>query len=1203
MKAARSPGVPVPPVPAVARTACWAVVAISATVLVGWWTPLHELRSIGADGPATVPLTALALTALAVATAFAPTLTLRRTAAGLALAAGLLGALAYLGEFDAVVDRLLIPAADRAASPGAGHMAPHTGLAVTALALALLLPARHTAAITTLRGAALLIVAVTAAGHLAGADPLYLSSGGTGVAAPTAVALGILSLAGLALRVSRPTLTVALPPVLFLIAALASALTVATVARHEDRDHRADVRSAAAGTAGVVQTRATHALELLEALAVGSGTRSAPAAQAAFPDLSRPVLDASITNTGLALRVPPSGRTAVARRYGVRVRGSDGRAVRGRRESWILIAAGGVTGPAPLRGLDLADDPARRPLIAAAVRLGTPRITAPMPLFGPDEPVVVAFAPAYRRGRRPASPDGRAAAASAMVVGVLRPRALVDGVRRELRAGAGVVVADGAQPIATHGRLGSDTARRTVDVGGRPWTVTVSLAAPASSVPLLALAATLITLLITALATIATRRDRFARSMVAAREHERDLSEAALVASEERFRTLAQHTRDMISRHDLDGVAIDVSPASHGVLGLPPEAVIGTFAGDACHPEDRAEVLRALARARVREGGLTRYRLPSGDGWRWLETSVNPVVDEPTGTVTEIVASTRDVTDRVEAEEALRGSERRWQSVFELAPTGMATTDEAGRLTSVNPAFAALTGRPTDALLGTPLTDLVAPGSAKLDLAAVIAAGMRSTDAEIALLHAGGLQRRVHVHVVVPQGADRATSAAIIQVIDVDDQRTLEARLRDLAAHDAVTGLLNRRAFEEALRATSEHGHAATLVMLDLDHFKFVNDSLGHAAGDDLLRRVADLLRRRTRDRDLVARLGGDEFAVLVDGDLSAGEAVAATLAEALRALRTPMRPGGQRQVTGSFGVATLVAGDPHAAEEALVAADLAMYEAKDAGRDTYRLYEPGAQAALRMHARVGWEQRVRRALSGHGFQLLLQPIVDLAGPEPHVIGHEALLRLADEHGDLAPPIAFLPIAERLGLMPRIDRWVLARAIGELAAHPDLRLAVNLSPQGLADPGLADHVAELLSRDGVRAERLTIEVTETAALADLSTARSTATELDALGCAIAIDDFGSGYATLSSLRVLPARTVKIDADFVRGCAASDRDRQLVRAMVDLATRLGLDTVAEGVEDAETAQLMRRLGVTRAQGYHFGRPAPVEHWVRQARARP
>jgi diguanylate cyclase (GGDEF)-like protein len=438
-----------------------------------------------------------------------------------------------------------------------------------------------------------------------------------------------------------------------------------------------------------------------------------------------------------------------------------------------------------------------------------------------------------------------------------------------------------------------------------------------------------------------------------------------------------------------------------------------------------------------------------------------------------------------------------------------------------------------------------------------------------------------------------------------------EAELKHMADHDPLTGLLNRRAYErsleEHLARGERYGHAGAVMVLDLDSFKEVNDTLGHSAGDELIVRVAGALASRLRESDTLARLGGDEFAILTPtGECEEAESLADSLLEVVRQERAPRGPGGrERPITASIGVAPLQGAEQLSAEEALINADLAMYDAKEAGRDCSVTYGGAGRGQAHIEARLEWAERIRAALDEDRLVLHAQPVVETA--TGITTQHELLVRMVDVHGDLIPPGSFLPVAERFGLIREIDRWVVTRAIRMLGEHraagrrPIVEL--NLSAHSLGDAQLALHIGRELRAAGVAATQLIFEVTETTAIGNIAAARTFAERLGELGCRFALDDFGAGFGSFYYLKHLPFDFIKIDGEFVRNCTSDPTDRLVIRAVVELARGMGKRTIAEFVGTEETYTILRDLGVDYAQGFHLGPPAPLEHWLGMPSSRP
>ena len=432
---------------------------------------------------------------------------------------------------------------------------------------------------------------------------------------------------------------------------------------------------------------------------------------------------------------------------------------------------------------------------------------------------------------------------------------------------------------------------------------------------------------------------------------------------------------------------------------------------------------------------------------------------------------------------------------------------------------------------------------------------------------------------------------------NVTDRERIQSQLRHLADHDVLTGLLNRRRFEEELSRQvaygARYGTSAVVLVLDLDDFKEVNDTLGHRTGDAVISSVAYLVRDSLREIDILARLGGDEFAVLLPAtDGEGAERVAVRLLDAVR--DHGVMAGGQRvRVTTSIGIA-LVDGASASAEELLARADIAMYEAKESGRDRLCFYDPTAERLAHMQAKRTWSDRIAKALENDLFTLYVQPILELESGD--VSQYELLLRLNGEDGELVPPRGFLPSAERVGMIHEIDAWVMRRAIHLIDEHrragSDLRLEVNLSGRTIGNGDFLGVIEDELDATEVDPASLIFEVTETAAISNMDEARDFSSALRRIGCRFALDDFGAGFGSFHYVKYLPLDYLKIDGDFIADLTRNPSDQAVVQAIVELSSRLGKETIAEFVGDDETLELLHAYGVDYAQGYHVGRPKPA-----------
>jgi diguanylate cyclase (GGDEF)-like protein len=424
---------------------------------------------------------------------------------------------------------------------------------------------------------------------------------------------------------------------------------------------------------------------------------------------------------------------------------------------------------------------------------------------------------------------------------------------------------------------------------------------------------------------------------------------------------------------------------------------------------------------------------------------------------------------------------------------------------------------------------------------------------------------------------------------EIVERRRSEAQMKHMAHHDALTGLANRVLFQDRLRRAlceaEASGGGVAVLCLDLDRFKAVNDTFGHPAGDKLLRSVAQRLLTAVRAEDTVARLSGDEFAIVQPGPTSP-EATAALGQRLLDLFQKPFELDTDVVRSGVSIGAALFPQDATSPDDLLKAADIALYQAKSEGRGIYHRFDAEMSAAL--EARRGFEQDLRQALERDEFELHYQPLVEL---ETHsVFGCEALIRWRHPVRGFVPPGTFIPIAESNGLIVDIGEWVLRTACAEAARWPaPIKIAVNLSPVQFAKPGLVEVVAGALSAAGLDPRRLELEITESLLLGNSELVLRALRDLKKLGIEISMDDFGTGYSSLGYLRQFPFDKIKVDRSFITSLGASTESVAIVRAIVGLASGLGMTTLAEGVENVEQLDSLVAEGCEQAQGFYFSRP--------------
>jgi len=536
-------------------------------------------------------------------------------------------------------------------------------------------------------------------------------------------------------------------------------------------------------------------------------------------------------------------------------------------------------------------------------------------------------------------------------------------------------------------------------------------------------------------------------------------------------------------------------------------------------------------------------------------------------------------------------------TAFSHAPLGMAVVDVSGQIVIANDALCRITGHATADLTEHTIADLIMAEDRALEAEhreRLIAGELTSYEVSVRLSRADGSP--VWVALTASTDGTAKPETLIYQLQDISERRELEGRLRYMVDYDLLTGLFNRHRFEAELkRQIQRHrrtGEGGAVLMIDLDGFKAVNDQFGHAVGDELLRGLGANLRERSRETDVLARLSGDEFAVLLPGaDRRTADVVAAQIVGTVRRQVTVL-DSERAHVTASVGVALLDGLDDG---ELFSLADAAMYAAKDSGGDRFVVFEPNDPRPPRSR-QAGEANRLRLALAEKRFVLHGQPVLNLA--EQRVETCELLIRMRSENdGELISPNAFLYAAERFGLIAAIDSWVVSRAVDLIAEQAKqgrrVVLNVNISGRSIADPAVDAHIERELYESGIDPACLVFEVTETAAIGNIEAAVAFSQRLQRRGCRFALDDFGAGFASFYYLKRLPFDFLKIDGDFVRGLPESGVDQLVISAIVTIARGMGKQTIAEFVTDQETSDLLLASGVEFAQGFHIGRPAPVE----------
>jgi len=681
-------------------------------------------------------------------------------------------------------------------------------------------------------------------------------------------------------------------------------------------------------------------------------------------------------------------------------------------------------------------------------------------------------------------------------------------------------------------------------------------------------------------------------------------SEAHLAQDKARvLETLLGNLEGMVyrCRDDADWTMEFVSDGCRTVTGYDPADLLlnGRVSyEEITHPDDRARVREVIAAAlRERRRFEVEYRIRRADGetrWVW-ERGVG--IYDGAHRLSAIEGIIQDVTERVRAEAALREAERRYHSLFENAIEGIFRTTPDGRYLDANPALARIYGYDSPAELIESLRDIgrqlyVDPGRREEFMRLVKARGeVTGFESQIYRKNGDVIWISENARAIRDEAGNVCHYEGTVE--DVTERRLYQARIERQANYDTLTGLANRSLLhdrlQQAILTAASYGTRLAVVFVDLDRFKLINDSLGHDAGDALLRVMAARFKSCVREFDTVARLGGDEFVLLLNGQGEPGS-MTTRMERILEIVSQPWRSAhGEFEITCSMGIALYPddGADPNAL---LKHADSAMYRAKEQGRNNFQFFTSDLNALIK--ERLDLESNLRRALERAQFSLDYQPRVDLG--TGRVIGCEALLRWQLPGRGAIPPSRFVPVAEETGLIGPIGAWALATACAqarawESAGLPGLSVSVNVSARQFRGGDLVAVIDGVLRSTGLEPDRLEIELTESMILHDAERMIQMLHAIKRLGVQIAVDDFGTGYSSLSYLKRFPVSRLKVDRSFVRDIGTDPDAATIARAIIALGHNLGLKVVAEGVETAEQVEFLRANGCDEVQGFYFARP--------------
>jgi diguanylate cyclase (GGDEF)-like protein/PAS domain S-box-containing protein len=690
----------------------------------------------------------------------------------------------------------------------------------------------------------------------------------------------------------------------------------------------------------------------------------------------------------------------------------------------------------------------------------------------------------------------------------------------------------------------------------------------------------------------------------------RHMDENRLKTSESRYRGLFESVIDGVYIASREGDLITVNPALVEMLGYETAAELknaGRTTMLYVNPIDRERVF-----ARLEAEGIVKnfeYRLRRKDGTEIVVLENSRAIHDEEGNVVAHEGTITDITERKRAETRVFEEKERAQVTLQSIGDGVITTDAEGNVDYINPVAQDLTGWEIRNARGRGINDIMTIVNANTR-ASVDNPVMRclKEGRVISLADNSVLVTKAGNEVPIQDSAapirDRIGNivGAVMVFHDVSRESRLFRQLSYQASHDAVTGLINRREFENqlvaALEATHENNEQThALLYLDLDQFNVVNDTFGHTAGDELLLRISELVQENIRSTDVLARLGGDEFGILLE---RCNQDLAMEVAETVRNAIEEYRFEWQDAFTSvrcSIGVVMVTHESPDVAS-IMSSADVACYSAKDMGRNQIHLYQD-SDASLR-HEEMKWVTRITSAVEENRLELFYQPIIGIGKDSAKARGHyELLLRMRDEHGKLVMPDMFIPAAERYNLMSKLDRWVIHEALTQLAdRNPEsdtarFTIAINLSGTSLSEDRFLEYVIDELEKQKLPADAICFEITETAAISNLSRVIHFMQVLKKLGCKFSLDDFGSGLSSFTYLKNLPVDYLKIDGQFIHNVAEDSVDESMVMAINQVGKAMGIETIAERVESKEVLDKLSELGVAFAQGYYIARPTSVQ----------
>jgi len=676
------------------------------------------------------------------------------------------------------------------------------------------------------------------------------------------------------------------------------------------------------------------------------------------------------------------------------------------------------------------------------------------------------------------------------------------------------------------------------------------------------------------------------------------MAEVALRESEAKFSQIFSESPDGIAIIDFNTlVVMDINTRFLETLGYTADEIRGQPVGNLLAETDDVKSAARLVNSQGRANNLEIDILNKDGKAQPSLVSVSSV--EMNGT-TALLCIAKDIRSQRETESKLRSSEQRFRSTFQNAPLGMMLGDTTGRIFQANRFAADLLAYEEKHLPGMHLSRLV-PAKDRPQLLEILeqllAGDISQSESERKLIAKNGVEIWVNLHAVLQKAEDGSPLYFIIQMADITEMKRSQERMERLAFFDTLTDLANRRLFndrlQQAIARTQRNHKSAALLYLDLDQFKRVNDTLGHDAGDALLKHVSLRLQKCVRKEDTVARPGGDEFTIILI-DINSISDASRVAEKILAELRKPIAIAGQQLVvTTSIGI-TMMPQDSADAQSLMRNADMAMYKAKERGRNNYQFFLEEMNSTAKNRLQI--ETELREALKRDEFELYYQPKVRLE--DQQFTGVECLIRWEHPTRGLLGPNEFIEIAEDTGVIVDMGSWVIEQACKAArifrAEHSEsFQVALNISPRQFRDPNLITTIRRCLREANLPPEALEIEITETMLMQDIEAATQTVQRLHDIGTSLAIDDFGTGYSSLMYLKKFPIDTVKVDRSFVMDIPVSEDDMAITSAVIAMAHQLKMSVVAEGVETHAQRDFLVEHDCEYAQGYLFGKPLPMD----------